>query len=126
MESRTLSKQELDEMEGMKGANWVNGVKKTMVIEYASSAVVASGQAVFYLTDNGASNGSAVFTEVYKESVSFWVDDATGQYQYGAYTLSGDKKSITVNVRQLGVALGLLTFTTQPNGTTVYLRVKGK
>lgn len=114
------------EWEKVRQAQWVNGSQKADSQEYCASATVSSGQAVFYLTDNGASNGNAVFTNVYKESLSFWVDDSGVQYQFGSYTLAGDKKSITVAVNKLGsVVLGLINVVSAANGVTVYMRIKG-
>lgn len=114
------------EWETVRQATWVNGSHKADSQEYCASATVSSGQAVFYLTDNGASNGNPIFTNVYKESANFWVDDAGIQYQYGTYTLSTDKKTLTVAVNKLGsVVLGLINIVSAANGVTVYMRVKG-
>lgn len=123
MSTRTIDSTEL---ENIKSDTWVNGVKKSMVKEYCASAVVANGSAVFYLTDNGTSGGNAVFNNVYKESANFWVDNSSAQYQMGGYTLSEDKKSITISVGALGsVIIGIIQFVNATNGVTIYLRIKG-
>lgn len=103
-----------------------SGVLKTLPKVYITSAVISGGSVVFYLTDDGTSNGIPVFNNVYKESLNWWIDDASNQYQLGGYTLSGDNKSITLNVNKLGsVLLGILQFITGANGVTVNLTVWG-
>lgn len=105
---------------------WVSGQRKILTKRITTTAVTATGQAVFYLTDNNASNGNAVFTNVYKSTANFWVDNASIQYQFGNYTVSGDKKTLTVNVNQLGsVILGLIDFVAAANGITVHLTIMG-
>jgi len=105
---------------------WVNGVRKSQVKEYLASAVVSSGTAIFYLTDDGTAEGNAIFTNIYKESASFWIDDPTVQYQFGEYTLAADKKTLTLTVNKLGTVLvGIIQFISAANGVTVYMQVKG-
>lgn len=106
---------------------WQNGTRRVGVREVCASATVSSGVATFYLTDTGAAGGNALFgTAVFKESANFWVESTAIQYQYGNYTLSGDRKTLTVNVTQLGsVLLGIIQFVAAANGATVYLRICG-
>lgn len=105
---------------------WVNGVHKASVWEYYSSATVSSGNVVFNLTDDGTSGGNAVFTNVYLESLNLIVYSATVQYQFSNPTVSGNKKTLTVTVGQLGtVILGVIQLVSAANGITVYGQVKG-
>ncbi len=93
---------------------------------YSNSAVVSGGNITFYLTDNGLASGNPIFTNVYKETMNWWIDDANNQYQLGGYILSGDLKSITLNVNRLGsVLLGIIQFIGAANGATVHLVVWG-
>lgn len=103
-----------------------NGVIKTNPKFYYSSAVVAGGVVTFYLTDNGGSTGNALFTNIDKESFSWWVDDASNQYQLGSYALAANKKSITLTVNKLGtVLLGIVQLISAANGVTVNLGIWG-
>lgn len=102
-----------------------SGVLKTPVRMYTGSATVSSGNAIFYLTDDGTSGGNAIFNNVYQESFNWTINDATNSFQVGSYTLAGNKKSITVAVNRIGLSLGLIIFTSAANGTTVYFTVWG-
>lgn len=105
---------------------WVNGAHKSSVWEYFSSATVSSGNVVFNLTDDGTSSGNAVFTNVYLESLNLIIYSSTIQYQFSNPVVSGNKKTLTVTVGQLGtVILSIVQFITAANGITVYAQVKG-
>lgn len=99
--------------------------QKTNPKMVCKQATVASGVAVFYLTDNALVGGNALFTNVYQESLEFQVNDASNQYQYG-WSLSG--KTLTVTVNKIGTAnliTGILGFPSAANGTTVNMSVWG-
>lgn len=113
----------------------VNGTKKFLANEYFATGTVAGGTATFWLTDNGLSSGVAVFTTVFKESASFFIDDSAVQYQFGNYTLAADKRSVTATINRLSTTSVLLslisvltgiTFIAAANGVTVHLRIKGE
>lgn len=105
---------------------WVNGVHKTSVWEYFSSATVSSGNVVFNLTDDGTGSGNAVFSNIYLESLNLIIYSSSAQYQFSAPTISANKKTLTVTVGVLGtVILGIIQFVTAANGITVYAQVKG-
>lgn len=92
-----------------------------------TSSTVSSGVAVFYLTADGTSTGTALFTQVYLNSVQLAVNDATASYQMG-WAFTNSNKTLTVTVNKLGTAnilTGVLGQTTAPNGTVVTLRVEG-
>lgn len=106
---------------------------KTNVKLIAKSATIAggAGQAIFYLTDNGLSGGTALCANaVYDETVDFEVNDSSAFYR-PAWTIAGDRKSITATVTRAtatGViavlGLNLLSAPTNaPNGTVVRLTV---
>lgn len=105
---------------------WATGVNKATVKYICTSAVVSGGNAVFYLTDNNGSTGSAVFTNVYLESTNLYVSSSTDMYNYSGLTVSGDKKTLTVTVNRLGTVLvGIIQLVTAANGTTVFLQILG-
>lgn len=107
-----------------------NGSLKSDVKVMTFTATVSgSGNATVYLTDNGISGGNAVFSDVY--SVTPFVNDASDNYCY-QYSLSGDKKTLTVNAKSssaVNVALLGLSLLgapmNVPNGTTIHILVVG-
>lgn len=92
---------------------WVSGVQKDDSYVYVAKATSTSGSATFYITNNGTSSGSAVFNNVYSDSIAVIVYGGSGNYQTYAPTVSDDKKSVTVSISQTTTILGVLTF----NGT---------
>lgn len=104
---------------------WLAGTRKSLVKDFDTSATVASGNAVFYLTDNGLSTGNAIFTNPYTQSINLITFDSANQYQYGTPVFSSGNKILTIPVTRLGLSLGIITFTSAANGTVVYLQVKG-
>lgn len=106
--------------------SYVNGTEKSNTKSWYGSAVVSSGNVVFWMTDTNTSGGNPIFNNVYMESVNFTVSDPNNQYEFSNFSLSGDKKSLTVTVNRLGtVLIGIIQFVTAANGTTVYLQIKG-
>lgn len=103
----------------------------TSYIDYVDSAVVAggAGNATFYLTNNHTSGGTALYTNV--SYVNPIINDASLNYSY-AWTVSGDKKTLTVNAKAaVGINVALVGLTllgvpsNVPNGTKIYVLVKG-
>lgn len=91
------------------------------------SAVVASGVAVFYLTDDGTSTGNALFTGgIIVESINFFVNDATASYQI-SYALTNSNKTLTATANKYTTAniLSGVLGQTAANGATVNLSVTG-
>lgn len=95
------------------------------------SGVVAggAGNVIFYLTDNGASNGNALFSSV--KAVIPIINDASVNYTYG-WVVSADRKTLTINAKAsagINVALLSLTLLGVPgnvaNGTVVSCIVAG-
>lgn len=103
-----------------------SGALKVQPKAYITSGVVAGGTVVFYLTSDSTNSGDVVFNNVYKESLNWWIDDTGAQYQVGGYTLSADKKTLTLTINKLGsVLLGIIQLTSAANGVTVNLTVWG-
>lgn len=71
--------------------------------------LTTAGVATFNLTDDNTATGNALFSNVYKEAANFWVDDANNTYQPGGWSLSVNKKVLTINLnRSSSTLLSLL------------------
>lgn len=107
---------------------YVSGTLKTGAFPLLVKATTnSSGVATMYLTDNGLSSGNAVFTEVFTDGLLPVPVGASSNYQVTGTTVSGDKKTLTVNVNQLGsVVLGLINVTTAASGVEVRALVIGR
>lgn len=106
--------------------------EKMSISDYANNAPVSggSGNVTFYLTSDKTASGTALFKNV--TSVIPFVNDSSQNYTYSYTAYNPTTKSITVNVKVssgLNVALVGLTLlgvpTNVPNGTNVYVLVKG-
>lgn len=106
--------------------------EKMAISDYAHNASVSggAGNVTFYLTSDKTASGTALFTNV--TSVIPFVNDSTQNYTYSYSAYNPTTKSITVNVKVsagLNVALVGLTLlgvpANVPNGTNVYVLVKG-
>lgn len=105
---------------------YVNGTKYSNCKRVAFSKAVSGGTVVVYLTDDGTVNGNALFTNnVFPQFLNPWVNDAVNSYQFGGYTLSSDKKTLTLTVNKIGLSIGVLVFTSAANGVTVNLSIVG-
>lgn len=88
----------------------------------------SSGQAVFYLTKTGTGGsektlaGDIIYTNV--RIVSPKINDASNDYAVG-WTVSSDKKTLTVQVNKITSVLGVLTFTASASGIPVDVIVLG-
>lgn len=92
-----------------------------MIVKHAT---VASGVAVFYLTSDETSGGSALCTNVYDDSINVFVNDATSSYQM-SYALTNANKTLTVTTNKLSTANILTGILGQSaaNGAVVKLQV---
>lgn len=91
------------------------------------NATVASGVAVFNLTDDGTSTGNALFPNgVITDSVNPIVSDATASYQM-SWVFSNSNKTLTVTANKLTTAniLSGILGQTAANGAVVKLSVWG-
>lgn len=108
-----------------------NSVNLPIPVDYTNTVAVAggAGNAVFYLTSDKTSTGTALYTNV--TYVSPIVNDSTVNYTYG-WSYNAGTKALTVNVKQatgINVALLSLTLLQTPNnvanGTSVQVLIKG-
>ena len=108
--------------------NYVSGALKNDSFLYCSKAVTAGGAGgvTFYITSDGTSGGSAVFNNVYADTIAVCVYGASGNYQAYSPAVAGDKKSVTCTISQLTSILGILTFNSAAaNGLDCRLYVMG-
>lgn len=82
---------------------YFGSTKQTTPKFYANSATVASGVAVFQMTTDGTSTGSAIFTTPNLASLNYYVNDATASYQVSA-ALSNSNKTLTLTTNKLTTA----------------------
>lgn len=87
------------------GGKGVQGITvRSGVFPVFKSATVASGVAVFHLTADGLSTGTALFASgPFAESINVIVNDATASYQYG-WVLSNSNKTLTVTCNKFTTA----------------------
>lgn len=100
---------------------------KTNSFRTYKNATVSGGTAVFHLTADGTSTGTALYAEVFTDSVQLIVNDASASYQM-AWAFSNGNRTLTVTANRLTTA-NLLTGVlgqTQANGAVVRLSVEGK
>lgn len=88
------------------------------------SGTVSAGTAVFYLTLDGTSGGTAMFANVYGVNVDVNASDAAYGY---SWALSNANRTLTVSVVKPGtlLALGLLPYVSAANGVNINVRVFG-
>lgn len=107
--------------------------KQTSPKLYTNSfTITTAGTAVFNLTSDGTSTGTALMTLPNLTSLNVWVNDATSQYQASA-ALSNSNKTLTVTINKAGfvtVALLGLTILATPSpaaiGTVVNVQIWGQ
>lgn len=108
--------------------NYVSGILKDDSFLYVTKASTAggSGNVTFYITSDGTSSGTAVFSNVYADSVLIVPYGSSGNYQAFNPSVSGDKKSITASISQATNVLGVLTYNSSAaNGIDCRLYVMG-
>jgi len=117
-------------------AFYSSGSRVKPIKEFSTSAVSTSGQFVFNLTADGTSTGTAIFASsvIIGTANLVILDPAGGSYREGSYTLSSDKKTLTVTVKKetfpivsvVGInVLSSSTWAAIPSGVTGYISVKG-
>lgn len=99
---------------------YVGTTLKTAPFPIIKTAIVASGVAVFNLTDDGTSTGNALCVETFTDSVQLIVNDATASYQMG-WAFSNSNKTLTVTANKLTTAniLSGILGQTAANGAAV-------
>lgn len=101
--------------------------EKTLSFHVYKSVAVASGVAVFNLTADGLSTGTALFSEPYTDSVQVSVNDALASYQF-SWAFSNSNKTLTVTTNKLttsNILTGILG-QSAANGAVVKLAVEGR
>lgn len=92
-------------------------------VDYMGSANVSSGTIVLYLTTDGTSTGTALFPNGI-DYMKAEVSNSSASFNYG-YALTNSNKTLTITVNTVSVTLGLLSFNSAANGSTVSVLVKG-
>lgn len=90
-------------------------------------ATVASGVAVFNLTSDGTSGGTALFSNgIIQDSINLFVSDATASYQM-SFALTNSNKTLTVTTNKLTTAniLSGILGQAAANGAVVKLQIWG-
>lgn len=99
---------------------YVSGVMVNGITPYLCRATVTSGAATLWLTNDGTSTGTAVFSSIYEEGIVINAYGTGNNYQVYNVTVSPDLKKVTVSVNQLAPAiLGLISVTSAANGVDV-------
>lgn len=109
---------------------FLNGSPNTgdMIVFTDSIAIASSGNAVFNLTNDHTSTGTALCSSIISDSCVANFVDNTGVYSQGVPTIAGSLKTVTIATTkqvQTGVVvltitvIGTVTQPVSPNGTTV-------
>lgn len=116
------------------------GVIQASYMEDLVSSTVSGVTTTWNLTLENTSTGTPIFNNVFFESVNFGVNNSGGNWSYGDYTFSADKRQFSATVTKLGTSntnvlinlVGGLTSVVSglnnaaaPNGTVVNLDIKG-
>lgn len=94
-------------------------------------ATVSGGNFVVHLTSDGTSGGTALFANVYLDSLQLSAIDGVAPHMYGTPVLSNSNKTLTVPVtKSAGVYVSLLSLTllgaaAAANGTEVRALIYG-
>jgi hypothetical protein len=112
-----------------------NGTPKTGdTIEWIDSVTVSGGNAVFYLTSDHTSTGTAICSAIFPVGVDVHTVDSSASFARGVATVAGNLKSVTVPVNKqilTGVVvlsinvLGSVAYSATPNGTVVNATIIG-
>lgn len=111
----------------LKGKSYEGTTARSNTMEYFGHATVASGVAVFYLTIDGTSTGTAIFPNgVIQDSVSLTVSDASASYQT-SYAFTNSNKTLTITANKLTTAniLSGILGQTAANGAVIKLTAFG-
>ena len=101
------------------------GIVKENVGIFLGKANTSDGQAVIYLTTNGAIDGSAVFSEVFLDYIIIAIKNKSVVLPAEVASLSPDKKTLTLDVNRLIINIGILSVTTAADEQVVPVVVFG-
>lgn len=106
---------------------YVSGVLKPGAFIYSSKATTNnSGVVTFYLTSDGTAQGTAVYSNVYADSISVAVYGSTANYQPYSPAVANDNKSVTITINQAtSVLLGAIQLVSAAAGIDCRLYVLG-
>lgn len=108
---------------------YVSGViMPTLVVAYEQSTT-ASGKCVFDLRQKdagGARIETPIFAQIYSQASNFTPWGTNLQLHFENLVLAVDRKSCTVDVKTIGLSVGVLSFTAAPNGVTVTAQIAGQ
>ncbi len=103
------------------------GVLQTNVIAYIHSVTTVTGIATFQMTDDGTSGGVALFDTIFNpDGIIVTINNKDYAHPSAINAISGNKKTLTVDVSRLVINLGLLSISAAPTGVTVAVVVYGK
>lgn len=89
-------------------------------------AIVANGNAVFYLTKDGTANGAAFFPNGPNlKGLQLTAEEGTTPHAFGVPALSNGNKTLTVPVSKVAPILGILNVGQPANGSKVRLLISG-
>lgn len=99
----------------------VGGTAHNSAFPIAKSATVASGNAVFHLTTNELSGGTAVCANgnVYLDSLQLRAEEGTTPHAFGTPALSNSNKTLTIPVSKIAPILGILNLNQAANGSVI-------
>jgi len=106
----------------------VGGVHRQTPKEFAGTAVSnSSGKVVFNMTEDGTGTGQALFTAVQLETLTYCDFQANRIIKCINPVVSGDLKTLTMDVKQNGslLSLGLIPFEQAATGISITMRIQG-
>jgi hypothetical protein len=106
----------------------VSGVRRQTPKEYAGTASSnASGKVVFNMTEDGTASGNAIFSSVQLETLTYCDFVSNRIIKCINPVLSGDLKTLTMDVKQNGslLSLGLIPFEQAATGIAINMRIQG-
>jgi len=106
---------------------YVNNIASKGKKIYKGYATTSGGTAVFNLTLEGTSNGTAIFSTVDTDRGLMWApDETTASVLISFASLSANKKVLTLNVSELStVLLGIIQISAASNGRKIRVEVVG-
>lgn len=111
--------------------SWKNGAPNTGdIVIFTDTGSVASGNAVFNLTDDYTSTGVAICSSILQNSLNGVFIDSSGNYNKGNPTVAGNMKTVTMpSTKQTAggvvvltlTVVGTITYPAAPNATVTNL-----
>lgn len=111
-------------------AYYVNGTLQAQTRRITITGTTSGGTVTF----SAASAGTPIFSSIFPTSANMWVPSIATNYIFDNPVLSGDKLTITANIRVMGLITATVAlvsvvtgvqFSNPTNGTTVNLTIDG-